>query len=275
MDNLDFAAVTHAGALKRVNEDSVLARPPVFAVADGISGCQRGELASSLVLRRLARLADEPDLTPDLVAAALNDAHAEVLAAQVRDHHRAATTLCGAVALEIGGAAYWIVFNAGDSRLYRQLGPGEPLLQLSVDHSHVQELVTAGVITPEQAERHPERHVITRAVGSPAGFRPDYWLVPIVPGERLLICTDGLLRDVEFDRVERIAVGEASAAQAVQELLDLALLAGARDNVSIVVVDVGVAGGGVVDVGVADVGVVDVGEARPTPGPEATDSLAR
>lgn len=124
VDNLDFAAVTHAGAVKQINEDSVLARPPVFAVADGISGCQRGEIASGLVLRILARLADEPAPTPDSVAAALADAHTGVLESQARDHHRAATTVCGAVALEIGGVAYWIVFNAGDSRFYRQLARG-------------------------------------------------------------------------------------------------------------------------------------------------------
>ncbi len=238
VDNLDFAAVTHAGAVKQVNEDSVLARPPVFAVADGISGCQRGEIASGLVLRTLARLADEPELTPDRVAAVLADAHAGVLESQARDHHRAATTVCGAVALNLDGVPYWIVFNAGDSRLYRQIAPGEALEQLSVDHSHVQELVTAGVITEQEAEQHPERHVITRAVGSKAGFQPDYWLVPMVPGERLLICTDGLLRDVEFDRIEAIVAGETSAEETVQQLLDIALAAGARDNVSVVVVDV-------------------------------------
>lgn len=107
-----------------------------------------------------------------------------------------------------------------------------------MDHSHVQELVAAGVITTEEAAVHPERHVITRAVGGRSGFEPDYWLVPMVPGERLLICTDGLLRDVEFDRVETIVGGEGSAEETVQSLLDLALAAGARDNVSIVVVDV-------------------------------------
>ncbi len=99
-------------------------------------------------------------------------------------------------------------------------------------------LIEAGVITAEEAERHPDRHVITRAVGAADQFRPDYWLVPMVNGDRLLLCSDGLLRDAPLAEVAAIACAENEAEDAVRRLLELALGAGARDNVSIIVVDV-------------------------------------
>lgn len=237
VEMLDFAAVSHRGAVKPVNEDSVLAQAPVFVVADGISGCERGELASGLVTEFLTSLADDPELTPDQVADALSEAQERVLESQQRDHHRAATTVCGAVGLRMDGLAYWILFNVGDSRLYRVTGRNREIQLVSVDHSHVQELMDAGVITPEQAARHPERHVITRALGTDR-FDPDFWLVPMVAGERLLICSDGLLGETDFADVARITCARNDPADAVDELLTLALEAGARDNVSIIVVDI-------------------------------------
>lgn len=238
MENLEYAAVTHRGTVKSVNEDSVLAESPVFVVADGISGCERGELASGLVTQLMAQLAHDPHLVPDRVADAVTDAHRAVRESQQRDGHRAATTLCGAVALRMGGMAYWMMFNVGDSRVYRITGADREIEQISVDHSHVQELIDAGVITPEQAARHPERNVITRAVGAEQPFEADYWLVPMIGGERLLICSDGLLREADFAEVARIACARNPPDEAVSSLLDLALSASARDNVSIIVVDV-------------------------------------
>lgn len=238
VDILDYAAVTHPGAVKQVNEDSVLAESPVFVVADGISGCDRGDLASGLLIRSFAGLAGRTGIAPELVADTLDDAHQQVLAAQRRDQHSAATTACGAVALRVGDAAYWLIFNIGDSRVYRLAGRDRELSQITVDHSHVQELVDAGVITPEQAARHPERNVITRAVGSAEGYKPDFWLVPMVTGDRLLLCSDGLLKETEADDIGRILRTVTAPAEAVDTLLDLALGAGARDNVSIVIVDV-------------------------------------
>lgn len=238
VDILDYAAVTHPGAVKQVNEDSVLAEAPVFVVADGISGCDRGDLASGLLVQIFSGLARMGEIAPELVADTLDDAHQQVLESQHRDHHKAATTACGAVALRVGDAAYWLIFNIGDSRVYRLSGRDREFSQITVDHSHVQELLDAGVITPEQASCHPERNVITRAVGSKDGYQPDFWLVPMVSGDRLLLCSDGLLKETETAEVTRILRTVTSPAAAVDALLDLALHAGARDNVSIVVVDV-------------------------------------
>lgn len=238
MDILDYAAVTHRGMVKPVNEDSILAASPVFVVADGISGSNRGDIASGMVVREFGALVDRQGVAPELVAETLTHAHQAVLEAQRRDHHDSATTACGAIGMRMGEVAYWIIFNIGDSRVYRITGTGRHLAQVSVDHSHVQELIEAGVITAEEAERHPDRHVITRAVGANDQFRPDYWLVPMVNGDRLLLCSDGLLRDTELAEVAAIACAENEAEEAVRQLLELALGAGARDNVSIIVVDV-------------------------------------
>lgn len=238
MDILDYAAVTHRGVVKPVNEDSILAASPVFVVADGISGSNRGDIASSMVVQQFGALVDQPGVAPELVAETLSGAHQAVREAQRREGHDSATTACGAVGMRIGEVAYWIIFNIGDSRVYRISGTGRHLAQVSVDHSHVQELIEAGLITPEQAERHPERNVITRAVGAEDQFRPDYWLVPMVTGDRLLLCSDGLLRDTELAQVAGIACADNDPEDAVRQLLELALQAGARDNVSIIVVDV-------------------------------------
>lgn len=243
VDTLDYAAATHPGMVKKVNEDAICAESPVFVVADGISGSQRGDIASRMVADAFGRLAGAADaLTPELVAETLHGVHDEVLRAQQRDGHDSATTACGAVGLVLGDTAYWLMFNVGDSRVYRISGKARHLAQISVDHSHVQELMDAGVITPAQAETHPERNVITRAVGAEEDFRPDFWLVPIVAGDRLLVCSDGLLRETPLDVVADVVRLVRDPERAVGQLMELALANGARDNVSIIVVDV-VAGG--------------------------------
>ncbi|GAB3623670.1 protein phosphatase 2C domain-containing protein [Mariniluteicoccus endophyticus] len=243
MDTLDYAAATHPGMVKKVNEDSICAEAPVFVVADGISGSQSGDIASQMVVRAFGELARRPErLTPDLVAATLQDVHGQVLAAQRRDHHDSATTACGAVGLRVGDQAYWLMFNVGDSRVYRISGHARHVAQISVDHSHVQELMDAGIITAEQAENHPEKNVITRAVGAEEDFRPDFWMVPMVAGDRLLVCSDGLLRETPLADVADVVRVVRDPELAVGQLMELALDNGARDNVSIIVVDV-VSGG--------------------------------
>ena len=244
MEFLDYAAVTHPGTVKTVNEDRIVARAPVFLVADGISGCQRGALASGLVAERLGRLVNEPELEPDDVAEAILDADRRVRESQAREHHRAATTVACAIGLWIGGAPYWTLANAGDSRIYRVTGRNRRMVQVTQDHTHVQALVDRGVLTDEEAAQHPDRHVLTNAVGSAEGVQPDFWLIPIVPGDRLLLCSDGLLREWDPVELEEVIRERNSPQDAVVELLTLALRAQARDNVSIIVVDVKESGWG-------------------------------
>ncbi|WP_432560239.1 PP2C family protein-serine/threonine phosphatase [Granulicoccus sp. GXG6511] len=238
MDFLVYAAVTHQGTVKAINEDCVVARAPVFLVADGISGCQRGALASGMVAERFGELVGRTDLTPELVTDTVEDVHAHVRRSQQESNHRAATTIAAAVAVRIGGQPYWCLVNAGDSRIYRVTGQRRRMIQVTEDHTHVQGMLALGLLTPEQAAHHPERNVLTQAVGSADHFDPDYWLLPMVAGERLLICSDGLLHETDPADVEGIVLGPNTPQDAVVELLSLALTSGARDNVSVVIVDV-------------------------------------
>ncbi|GAA2095925.1 protein phosphatase 2C domain-containing protein [Microlunatus panaciterrae] len=225
--------------VRAVNEDGILAVPPVFVVADGIGGARGGATASSLVVEQFAILAQREPIRPDDVRHALEEAHAHVRALHQQSLPGAGTTACGAVAVELDREPHWFVFNIGDSRIYRTEGEDRSLVQLSVDHSHVQELVDAGAITAAQAAVHPGRNLVTRAVGSEEQFDPDFWLLPMVPGERLLICSDGLLREVPLATVQDVVRRAESAQAVVDHLLDLSLRAGARDNVSVIMVEVG------------------------------------
>ena len=233
-----FGAVTHRGTVRSVNQDSILAVPPVFVVADGIGGSEGGEIASNMVVEQFTVLAEKQRIRPDDVRDILDEAHGHVRALHHGMPYGAGTTACGAVALEIDEAPHWFVFNIGDSRIYRSDSDGAGLVQVSVDHSHVQELLDAGVITADEAARHPDRNVVTRAVGSEDGFEPDFWLLPMVPDERLLICSDGLLSDLPYATVEELVLGGDPPQAVADRLLELSLRAGARDNVSIIVVDV-------------------------------------
>ncbi|MGJ3508997.1 PP2C family protein-serine/threonine phosphatase [Enemella sp. A6] len=239
MHQLDFGAVTHRGMVRALNEDSIHAEPPVFVVADGIGGAEAGEDASAMVVGAFRALAEQGELDSDGVVATLQRSHEQVRALQLRAPG-AGSTVCGAVVLQYGEHYYWLIFNLGDSRAFRIYGaPGaRRITQVSVDHSHVQELVEAGQLSASEADQHPERNVVTRAIGSPDGCNPDFWLIPMVTGDRFLFCTDGLL-DAPREQARAVLVTEPDPAKATDDLLELALQSGARDNVSIIVVDVG------------------------------------
>jgi PPM family protein phosphatase len=240
---LEYGAVTDRGTTRDVNEDSILAAPPVFVVADGVGGSDAGEIASSIVVEEFGKLARMPLIEPDGVRAALQAAHGRVRELHHGQPHGASSTAVGAVGVMSGEEPYWVVFNIGDSRIYRLpvTGPdgGEPqLTQVSVDHSHVQELVDAGVISAEEARTHPDRNLVTRAVGADETSEPDFWMIPMVPGDRFLICSDGLLADLPYEAV-RDRVGQRSSAdRTARDLMRMALDAGASDNLSVIVIDV-------------------------------------
>src|SRR5689334_2642543 len=145
------------------------------------------------------------------------------------------TTATGLAALETAGGDHLMVFNVGDSRVYRL--SGGLLEQLTVDHSEVQELVLAGVITKEQARTHPRRNVVTRALGSDASMMPDHWLLPAIGGDRYLVCSDGLFSELP-DEVIRPLLAAGTPQQAADALVSAANDAGGRDNVTVVVVDI-------------------------------------
>jgi protein phosphatase len=238
MIEVAVGSATHRGHVRDVNEDSLLAAAPVFVVADGMGGHEAGDVASRIVVEELTALTGADAVEPDAVRQALEACDERVRALTGDDGVPlgAGTTVAGIVAVERDGHPFWLVVNVGDSRVYR-LADGE-LRQVSVDHSLVQELVDDGVIDAASARTHPQRNVITRAVGGAGAFEPDYWLLPPVAGERLLICSDGLTNEVEDAVIRDVLAAEPDPAAAVDKLVAAALDAGGHDNVSVVVVDV-------------------------------------
>ena len=161
---------------------------------------------------------------------------------------RAGTTVTGAWLVQIAGRWLWLVFNVGDSRTYQLTGPGvgqtgEPaqpagVTQLTVDHSEVQYLVSIGQLTPSQALVHPRRNVITRALGTGQVWEPDVVVIPACPGQRLLMCSDGLTGELSPAHIARVLHSVHHPGEAADVLLQAALRTGGRDNVTLIVADV-------------------------------------
>jgi PPM family protein phosphatase len=236
---LSFAAVTDVGRKRAVNEDSFLAESPVFIVADGMGGHEAGDKASAAVVNEFKQLAARGSVTIDDVTRAVEGAHRAVQSVAEGTTRGAGSTLTGIVLVEHDGNAQWLVVNIGDSRVYRMLATD--LMQLTVDHSVVQQLVAEGSLRPEEAATYVGRNVITRAVGSPDS-PPDYWLHPVVTGERLLVCSDGLTGELGDETIRAGLTLGGATQQTADALLTQALENGGRDNVTLVIVDV-VAGG--------------------------------
>jgi PPM family protein phosphatase len=236
------SAQSDVGRVRSVNEDSFLAEAPVFLVADGMGGHARGDVASRTVVETFRRHleAGRPS-SPEQVLDAIhssNDAVRALSEAGEEGTAVAGTTLTGVALVDAGDGAgfHWMVFNIGDSRVYAW--DGRTLDQLSVDHSAVQELVDAGLIRPDEAERHPDRNVITRAIGADDVVDPDVWLIPATGRQVFLICSDGLSKEVDDEQLARILAGDTGhAAGLAGELVSAALEHGGRDNVTVIVVE--------------------------------------
>lgn len=240
---LHHGAATDVGLLREVNEDAFLLAPPVFVVADGMGGHADGGAASRIVVEEFARLAEEgydPGRGTEVVAATLEASQhriAELAARGTPDVRRSpGTTVVAALLVEDDGAPAWLLVNLGDSRIYRV--SNGVLEQVSTDHSVVQELIDSGKITREQAAEHPERHVITRALGGPRLEEADYFLLPVGSARRLLLCSDGISGLVGDPEIATILARTPDPRDAADRLVAAALEAGGDDNATAVVVDV-------------------------------------
>jgi serine/threonine protein phosphatase PrpC len=234
---LSWAAQTDTGLVREQNEDSYLAASPVFAVADGMGGHAAGDQASAAITRRLAQLPPGDFAVVESVQNALRLAGSVIEQIGSRQNGAGAgTTATGIVLTLQSGTPYWAVFNIGDSRVY-SLIEGQ-LSQLTVDHSAVQTMVDSGRLTAQQAENHPDRNIITRAVGFGSDPVPDLWFIPVSQGSRLLVCSDGLTKEVDFELIRMLLSEANDADDAAGLLLEAALAAGGRDNVTTVVVEV-------------------------------------
>lgn len=237
MMSVQWGSATDAGRVRESNEDSYFVAPSVFVVADGMGGHAAGEVASAIAVGEFRALGERPELRTEEIAEAIARANRQILENGRKHDSRKGmgTTLAGLGIVRAGGSAHWAVFNVGDSRIYHYVH-GE-LHQVSVDHSEVQELIAAGYITPEQAKTHPDRNVVTRSLGTDPGPVPDIWVFPPVAGERFLVCSDGLPKELADSEIEQILHRETIAQEAANALVTRALEAGGRDNVTVLVID--------------------------------------
>ena len=235
---LVFAAATDVGRMRKNNEDSYLSSKPVAAVADGMGGHSAGEVASAIAIEELAALGsrgpweNETAATDDLKQAILRaNRRIREMAASDRKLNGMGTTLVAL--LEDGDMVH--VANVGDSRGYL-LRQGE-LSQVTVDHSLVQELVDDGRLSPEDAERHPQRSVITRALGIDPEVEFDLFTYKLQIGDRLLLCSDGLSDVVEPTQIRNVLLRVRNSHQAARKLVTVANEQGGPDNITVIVVD--------------------------------------
>jgi len=230
---------TDVGHKRKANEDSYLSGFPVFVVADGMGGHDAGDRASQAVVREIAVLVGQDHVGPAELADVLDRAQASVGLIADETERGAGSTLTGVIVTMQGDIAHWLVFNVGDSRVYR-LRDGE-LVQLTVDHSVMQQLLDDGTLDPSEIAAYPGKNVITRAMGADDSDA-DYWLHPIVQNERLLLCSDGLSGEVTDEVIRTTLLTTPGAQPAADRLVELALENGGKDNVTVIVLDV-LAGG--------------------------------
>ena len=228
-----FGSRTDIGCLRDHNEDSLVVTPPLFAVADGMGGHAAGEVASEIAVRVLSELAPEhPD--GEALGRAIEEANRAVIQAarEGRGRQGMGTTMTAAM-LE---GERLVIAQVGDSRAYL-LHQGK-LQQLTRDHSLMADMIEAGQLTPEEARTHPQRSVITRALGSDAHLHPDIYEINVETGDRLLICSDGLSGMIFDDQIENTLRRVQDPQRCASQLVNEAIAAGGHDNVTVIVADV-------------------------------------
>jgi len=237
---VNWGAATDTGTLRVQNEDSFLAQDGMFVVADGMGGHNAGEVASAMAIKMLgdaqkAGVTDANQLSE--VIKQINKAIFQASADQT-DQRGMGTTLT-ALALTPSNRNSEVsvsVANIGDSRTYL-LRNGE-FRQVSVDHSYVQELVSEGLITKEEARTHARRNIVTRALGIEPNVAVDTWTLPLINGDRYILCSDGLVDEVTDEAIEQCVKQPISPQKLADQLVVIANQNGGRDNITVVVVDV-------------------------------------
>ena len=223
---------TDTGRRRMRNEDAYVFEPPLFAIADGMGGARAGEVAAGLATAALKdgrpAVVDEASLE-----AAIAEANRRVWERSVADPSTAGMGTTVTVAF-VDAPAETVVFGqVGDSRAYRLRG--DALEQITTDHSLVAELVQSGVLTPEEAERHPQRSAITRAVGTESAIEVDVFTVPAELGDLVLLCSDGLTDMLTKDEIAETILGaERDPDGAAAALVAAANSNGGEDNITVV-----------------------------------------
>lgn len=234
MLTLHFAAASDRGHVRKNNEDSAYAGPHLLALADGMGGHAAGEIASQLMISHLQRLDTDPgDNDMFALLGGLADDGNRSIAAEVRANPETEGMGTTLTALLFDGSQF-AMLHVGDSRGYRLRE--RTLEQITVDDTFVQSLVNEGKLAPEDVSTHPQRSLILKAyTGHPV--EPTFTTLDARPGDRLLLCSDGLSDPVSFDTIEE-TLQRGTPAEAARTLIDLALRGGGPDNVTVVVADV-------------------------------------
>lgn len=233
---VSWAGVTDVGRRRETNQDAFFAEYPLFIVADGMGGHAGGEIASQSTVKRLEAIVASGTVERGAIEGAL-----ELAVADIADHPETTdegtgTTLTGVFLEFEDGEPHWVALNIGDSRVY--LLRDDRLVQVTTDHSVVQELIAAGKLSPEEAEGHPYSNVITRAVGASELTAPDYVSLDVRAGDRFVICSDGLTKELTDYGIQHFLRENPEPGAAVDAMLAAALENGGRDNVTLVIVQV-------------------------------------
>ena len=236
MTIIRHSAVTHQGRVRAHNEDAILTLPDqrIWVAADGMGGHQAGDFASQTIVDTVATL--RPDLPPSermqALRAALNSAHEAVCS---ESRLRGGATIGAAVVALMLTDGHFVAFWAGDCRLYRFRDKAIELL--TTDHSVVAEYVRLGEMSWDEADMHPQSNAITRAIGVGEEAGLEKIRGEVLPGDRFLLCSDGLNKHAGFETI-RCALDGAPIETVADKLLQIALDAGGEDNISVIVVDV-------------------------------------
>jgi protein phosphatase len=235
---LRSGSATHVGQVRSNNQDSLLvwAKADLYAVADGMGGHNGGEVASAMAVEGLEKHAGEPSLENLKQAARIGNRAIFEKAGADPELHGMGTTLCAVrvVPGPEGDEIAWI--NVGDSRVY--LYRDGQLIQLSRDHSLVEDLLRDGQLTEDEAKVHPKRNIITRALGIDVDVDVDGSTVIPFNGDRFLLCSDGLFGEIAADQISSVLRRLEDPTEAAEELVRLANESGGRDNITVVVVEV-------------------------------------
>ncbi|MBA3840175.1 MAG: Stp1/IreP family PP2C-type Ser/Thr phosphatase, partial [Thermoleophilaceae bacterium] len=247
---VEEAGVTDVGRQRKTNEDSYYESSPVFAVADGMGGARAGEVASQIAVEAFQEGLDPSEGPERELVRIAKEANRRIYDMAREDESRAGmgTTLTAVIVGDHDVA----IGHVGDSRAYR-LRDGD-LERLTTDHSLVEEYVRRGELTREAAEHHPQRSIITRALGPEPDVEVETLTFPAADGDVYLLCSDGLTGMVTEDRMGQVLRAGASLTEAAQELVGIANANGGRDNITVVMFRLGEQGGAGAE---ADTGEID------------------
>lgn len=236
MIEFGWGAATDTGRTRKTNQDRMLVSAPMFVVADGMGGHQAGEVAALMAVEHLA--ANTHPASLDELVRIVEQANDAIFdrATEEPSMRGMGTTVVVLAGLDLADGPAIGVVNVGDSRLYRQ--SSDSLIQITEDHSLVETLVRDGRISREEADLHPQRNILTRALGIDRRVLADSWLLTPAAGDRYLLCSDGLFNELSAGEIHSILDTTEAPDEAAEKLVSEACAAGGHDNVTVVVVDI-------------------------------------